>query len=123
MSRLLNPLLFSALRCTVPYESIEPIVLPLPKTRCLLINGTPLAQATTQTAVRLRRLKSSRMSEKAVTLREITDKLQNSIPKLQNTVDLNNNSQCTNNNSTAQSVTPIACNFLHLLLTVMSHRW
>lgn len=77
-------------RCTVPYDNIEPIVLPLAKTRCLLINGTQLHSQTTQ-SVRFRRFKPSRIGEKNTTLREITDKIQCSLPKMQSAVDFNNN--------------------------------
>ncbi|KZS04492.1 uncharacterized protein LOC116925177 [Daphnia magna] len=76
--------------CTVPYDNIEPIVLPLAKTRCLLINGTQLHSQTTQ-SVRFRRFKPSRIGEKNTTLREITDKIQCSLPKMQSAVDFNNN--------------------------------
>ncbi|EFX89797.1 ovarian tumor-like protein [Daphnia pulex] len=76
--------------CTVPYDNIEPIVLPLAKTRCLFINGTQLHTQTTQ-SVRFRRFKPGRIGEKNSTLREITDKIQSSLPKIQSAMDFNNN--------------------------------
>lgn len=83
-------------RCTVPYENIEPIVLPLAKTRCLFINGTQLHAQSAQ-SVRFRRFKPGRLGEKNSTLREISDKIQCSLPKIQSAMDFNNNqSVCKN---------------------------
>ena len=85
----------------MPYESIEPIVLPMSpsnnKTRCICINGTQI-QTHHQSSLRFRRYKTSRFQvEKAnVSLRHISEKINCSstvtLPsKLQTTMDLNNN--------------------------------
>merc|ERR1740128_1068409 len=62
-------------RCVVPYENIEPIVLPLSKTRCICINGS--ISGSLQQTVRLRRHKPGRLLEQK-SLREatISDKMQ-----------------------------------------------
>lgn len=74
------------------------MVLPMTKTRCIYINGTSAihTQSTsTQSTVRFRRLKTSRLSEKGTTLREIThqisDKIQCTVPKIRQAMDFNNN--------------------------------
>lgn len=85
-------------RCTVPYDNIEPIVLPLAKTRCLFINGTQLHAQSTQ-SVRFRRFKPGRIGEKSSTLREISDKIQSSLPKIQSAMDFNNNQAVFRNRS------------------------
>jgi hypothetical protein len=65
-------------------------VLPLAKARCVFINGAQLHTQTTQ-SVRFRRFKPGRIGEKNSTLREITDKIQSSLPKIQSAMDFNNN--------------------------------
>lgn len=65
-------------------------MLPLAKTRCLFINGTQLHAQSTQ-SVRFRRFKPGRLGEKSSTLREISDKIQCSLPKIQSSMDFNNN--------------------------------
>ena len=90
--RLLN-------RCTVSYDKIEPIVLPVTKTRCIYINGTSAIHTTqstsSQSMLRFRRLKTSRLSEKGTTLREIThqisDKIHCTVPKIHQAMDFHNN--------------------------------
>lgn len=83
----------------MPYENIEPIVLPATpnnKTRCICINGTQFQ--THHSSLRFRRYKTSRFQvEKAnVSLRHITEKINCSstvtLPaKLKSKMDLNNN--------------------------------
>jgi hypothetical protein len=82
----------------VPYENIEPIVLPLSpsnnKSRCICINGTQIQ--THHQSLRFRRYKTSRFQvEKAnVSLRHISEKINCSstvtLPS-KATMDLNNN--------------------------------